>query len=270
MATQHNNSRSEAGDAVAAKPALIAEVHPALYRDSELYDGELKDEEVRIREVYAKRKHAIPAERYSSSNPGNLYIRRELEGHLLSGLSRFHCQPLSSKKILDVGCGSGRWLQKFLEWGATAENLYGIDLIEDRVIKARQDLPEGVTVDVGSASKLSFPDQTFDLLSQFVMFSSILHAPTRREIAREMIRVLKPGGDIVWYDFFRNNPWNPDVRGVGKKEIVDLFPGCRVTVQRMTVAPPLTRHMGVLVPLLYPALASLKFCSTHYLVFVRK
>jgi hypothetical protein len=36
------------------------------------------------------------------------------------------------------------------------------------------------------------------------------------------------------------------------------------------VAPPLTRHMGPLLPVLYPFLASLKICSTHYLALVEK
>jgi SAM-dependent methyltransferase len=233
-------------------------------------DKELGDEEFRIRRVYAERKRVTPSDRYSCRNPGNLLIREELERHLLSNLRRFGHQPLSSAKILEVGCGSGFWLQKFVGWGATPENLFGIDLMEDRLAEGRQDLPAGATLRVENAARLSYPDETFDLVLQFALFSSVLHVTSKRKIAAEMSRVLKSGGHIVWYDFFLNNPWNRNVRGVGKREIRNLFPECRSNFERITVAPPLTRRMGALARVLYPALASVKVCSTHYLVFLEK
>jgi ubiquinone/menaquinone biosynthesis C-methylase UbiE len=238
--------------------------------DKSMNDNELGDEEFRIRRVYTERKQTSPSDRYSSRNPGNLLIREELERHLLSNLRRFGRQPLSSARILEVGCGSGFWLQKFVGWGATPENLFGIDLIEDRLAEGRQDLPAGATLRVENAARLSYPDETFDLVLQFALFSSVLHVTSKRKIAAEMSRVLKSGGHIVWYDFFLNNPWNRNVRGVGKREIRNLFPECRSNFERITVAPPLTRRMGSLARVLYPALASLKVCSTHYLVFLEK
>ena len=54
-----------------------------------------------------------------------------------------------------------------------------------------------------------------------------------------MIRVVKNEGMILWYDYHVNNPWNPDVRGVKKQEILRLFPSCQIRVQRTTLAPPL-------------------------------
>lgn len=245
-----------------------ADVQSRSGNDDSCSDQEIRDEESRIREVYAERKRAIPPGRYSAHNPGNVYILRELERHLLANLEP--CQPLSSKRILDIGCGTGFWLQKFLSWGAAPENLYGTDLLEERITEARRQLPPQATVSVGNACKLNFADESFDLVLQFVVFSSVLHAPTRRRIASEMIRVLKPGGHMVWYDFFFNNPSNRNVRGVGKKEITDLFPGCRLRFRRITVAPPLTRQMGPLAPFLYPVLAGLGVCYTHYLVQLEK
>ncbi len=233
-------------------------------------DKNLAGEESRIRAVYAERKRAIPGDRYSSNNLGNLCMRRELERYLLANLRKFDCGSLSSKKILDVGCGSGFWLHKVLEWGASPDRVCGVDLIEDRIALGRKELPKGVTLNAQSACALSFADDTFDLVLQFVMFSSILHDPTRRRIASEMTRVLKPGGFIIWYDFFWNNPWNPDVRGVRKKEIRELFPNCLPHFRRLTVAPPLTRRMGSLSPFLYPFIARLRVCCTHYLVLLQK
>lgn len=56
-----------------------------------------------------------------------------------------------------------------------------------------------------------------------------------------MLRALKPDGIILWYDYHMNNPKNPDVKGVKKKEIYELFPHCQIDLKRITLAPPVTR-----------------------------
>ncbi|MGH9502220.1 MAG: class I SAM-dependent methyltransferase [Terriglobales bacterium] len=265
MAQRHNARQEEETPTVAS-----AEMAGSEGSDKQRLDQELQAEESRISEVYAERKRLIPTDRYSSRNPGNLFIRREIERHLLSILQSSRCQPLSSKRILDIGCGSGFWLQQFVGWGAKLQNLFGIDLRAAGIAEAKEGGLEGANLKVGSATRLGFADESFDLVMQFAVFSSVLHEPSRRRIASEMIRVLKPGGYIVWYDFFVNNPWNRDVRGLGKRELNDLFPGCRPHFYRVTVAPPFTRRMGRLAPVLYPALTSIKLCSTHYLAFLEK
>ena len=180
-------------------------------------DRELEAEESRIRGVYAKRKQLIPDDRYSSRNPGNVLIRLELERHVTANLERVHCQNLGSQKILDIGCGSGYWLQKLVGWGAEPRNLFGVDLRTSGIEQARQGVLRDANLEVGNATKLNFPDGSFDLVLQFVVFSSVLDWRTKQQMASEMARVVKPTGHIIWYDFFVNNPWNPDVRGVGKK-----------------------------------------------------
>ncbi|MCC7210276.1 MAG: hypothetical protein IT451_00360 [Candidatus Brocadia sp.] len=39
----------------------------------------------------------------------------------------------------------------------------------------------------------------------------------KKGIAAEMLRVLEPDGVILWYDYYMNNPKNPDVKGVKKR-----------------------------------------------------
>ena len=56
---------------------------------------------------------------------------------LLRTLKRFKGLELLDKKILDVGCGSGGVLRDFIKYGALPENLYGIDLLEDRIERAK-------------------------------------------------------------------------------------------------------------------------------------
>ncbi|MFO0697783.1 MAG: class I SAM-dependent methyltransferase [Nitrospira sp.] len=114
------------------------------------------------------------------------------------------------------------------------------------------------------------PENTqFDLVVQSTVFSSIHDLTVKEMLAREMLRVLKDGGLILWYDFFINNPSNPDVRGIGKEEIFQLFSGCHIDLSRISLAP--------LAHLLAPyswlgcyLLERVRFFSTHYLGVFRR
>ncbi len=85
-----------------------------------------------------------------------------------------------------------------------------------------------------------------------------------------MLRVLKPQGLILWYDYHVNNPWNKDVRGVKRREIRRLFPGCRITLQPVTLAPPLARLLAPYSFLLCSLLEKLRIFNTHYLGVIGK
>jgi ubiquinone/menaquinone biosynthesis C-methylase UbiE len=227
-------------------------------------------EEARIRAAYARRRKWVPTHRYSCFNPGNLIIEQELEQHILASLHQFGRTPLHDKQILDVGCGRGYRLGNIIRWGAQPENIFGIDLLEERIREARRLLPPAVALTVGSATDLQLPDCTFDLVLQFTVFSSILDDLMKRKVAQEMVRVLKPGGCVLWYDFHINNPLNPDVRGLKKQEIRDLFPNCDCHFRRLTLIPPVARAVGAVSPTLCRLLSSLRILSTHYLAVIEK
>ena len=92
----------------------------------------------------------------------------------------------------------------------------------------------------------------------------------KQAVAEEMLRVLNPSGFILWYDYHVNNPWNKDVHGVKKGEIHRLFPGCRITLHRITLAPPLTRLLAPHSFLLCSLLEKLRILNTHYLGVIQK
>ena len=86
-----------------------------------------------------------------------------------------------------------------------------------------------------------------------------------------MRRVLKPGESVLWYDFMYNNPNNPNVRGIKKHEIEDLFPGFFCMLKRITLAPPIARRIPEsILPVLYPILSAFPFLRTHYLGLLTK
>ncbi len=224
----------------------------------------------RIQAAYARRTASVPSERYSFFNKGHVFMIQECERRILSLLTRHGRTRLDETKVLEVGCGNGFWVRRFIEWGVRPENLVGVDLLPDRIAEAKQLCPAAVTLECGNAAILSYPSATFDLVLQSTVFTSILDPLLKKKIAVEMLRVLKPGGHIIWYDFRVNNPRNRDVRGVKKQEIGQLFPGCRVYLERGTLAPPIGRLVAPISPFLYLVLSSTKVFCTHYLGLISK
>src|SRR5262245_35067732 len=150
-------------------------------------------EEIRVQRVYAeRRKHDL----YSWFHSGHLFMMQERERQVVCWLRTLGLDCLAATKILEVGCGSGYWLNEFIKWGARPENVFGVDLLADRLGKARRDCPAGVRLECGNAAQLNFASLSFDLVLQSTMFTSILDPNLRHAIAREMIRVAKRGGVI--------------------------------------------------------------------------
>ena len=206
---------------------------------------------------------------YSYFNKGNLYIIQSRERIILDLLREFNFSKLSDKKILDVGCGYGGELRNIVKYGAKPNHLYGIELIEDR-IEIAKDVNPNINFRCGNALNLPYQDESFDIVAQFTVFTSILKKGIKKDIAKEMLRVLKKEGIILWYDFSYNNPRNPDVKGIKKKEIINLFPNCKFTFKRVTLAPPIVRFIAPRSWLLCYLFEKLSFLCTHYLVIIRK
>jgi ubiquinone/menaquinone biosynthesis C-methylase UbiE len=227
----------------------------------------LRVEESRIQEAYARRRSG---NLYSRFNPGYLFMVQERERLFLKLLSRQGCVPFESKKILEVGCGSGDMLRDFVKWGARPENVIGIDLLPDRVAEAVHLCPKAMEIREGNAVKLQFPNNTFDLVVQSTVFTSVLDAVMKKEMASEMCRVLKPEGLILWYDYYMDNPKNPDVKGVKSQEIHALFSGCEIRLQRITLAPPIARLLAPYSWLICYFLSKVPWLCTHYIGVIRK
>jgi SAM-dependent methyltransferase len=227
-------------------------------------------EAARIKEVYRLRESDIPKGRYSLFKEENLLTHLDLQAQILRLFTRFQRTPLETEKILDVGCGRAYWLRQMIQWGAQPENLFGIDLMPERLQDGQKLCPPQVSLACGDASHLDFPDACFTMVLQFTVFTSILDDVMKKHIAAEISRVLKPGGALLWYDYFVSNPSNPDVRGVSRREIVSLFPGFSIFLKRVTLAPPITRAVAPVSTALYRLLSSLPLLRTHYLGFLQK
>ncbi|MDX1664350.1 MAG: class I SAM-dependent methyltransferase [Candidatus Promineifilaceae bacterium] len=223
------------------------------------------EEPRRLASVYkAYRADSSIVSRWSTENAGNRLILRERNDALAQLLAQHEYIPLTGRRVLDLGCGSGDVLASLSELGADAGALIGMDLLPERVSRALQKFP---TIDFlnGNGENLSFPAQSFDLVLLFTVFTSILDLQVAQNVAAEVERILRPGGSVVWYDFRYDNPRNPHVRGVTRREISALFPSFTRYLHPITLFPPLARRLGPFTMHLYPLLARLPFLRTHYL-----
>jgi SAM-dependent methyltransferase len=107
------------------------------------------------------------------------------------------------KNALELGCGTGVFLQKV---AAAGSRIRGLDLSIDLLLKARDRVAvlPNVSLDRGNAEQLPYPNATFDT----VYGSSILHHLDLDAALSEAFRVLKPGG---WLVFAEPNALNPQV-----------------------------------------------------------
>jgi len=223
----------------------------------------------RLREEYTRR--ALSAgrdDRYSSSNPAYQWLMATRHQAIIELLDHFQRKDLSQLRILEMGCGSGGVLQEFISLGAEPSNVYGVDLLFDRLRVASCNLPACSYI-TANGQQLPLPADSFDLVLQFTAFSSILDPATKLTMAAEMVRVLKSGGGILWYDFVWN-PLNRQTDGIPLSQVKKLFPEMQITSRRITLAPPLTRILLPRFQSIAKGLTKLCFLNSHLLIWIQK
>jgi SAM-dependent methyltransferase len=222
---------------------------------------------VRLRKEYAERgKNVQKAENYLLFNPAQLFTIQQRQRSILNRLRYHNFSPIHELRILELGCGSGGVLLEYLGYGVASRNLHGADLLFDRVEMARNVL-SSLPLICADGQNLPYATHNFDLSMQFTVFSSILDDGVKANIAREMLRVTRPGGMILWYDFWIN-PTNPQTRGIRPPEIRRLFPDCAYEFHKITLAPPLARRLVPFSWGLALFLEGLRIFNTHYLVMI--
>jgi ubiquinone/menaquinone biosynthesis C-methylase UbiE len=184
---------------------------------------------------------------------------RFLAASMLHGAGVF---PRPGDRCLEVGFGRQGWLGSLISWGVREMDLSGIELNAQRM-KAAHDVLPLADLRLGDASALPWDNRTFSLVIVSTVFTSILDRDVRQWVAEEITRVLVPGGALLWYDFAYNNPRNPHVRGIKRREIQRLFPTLRGHVRRTTLAPPLARRIVPVSRTLALALEAIPLLRTH-------
>jgi SAM-dependent methyltransferase len=108
-------------------------------------------------------------------------------------------------KVLDVGCGDGTTALPAAEQGA---DVLGVDIARNLVDAGNRRAQEkglgNLRFQHGDGTNLAgLPDRAYDLV---VSIFGVMFAPKPFDVAREMVRVTRPGGRIVMGNWIPNDP----------------------------------------------------------------
>jgi len=109
---------------------------------------------------------------------------RSYHTHISSQLMR----PLPrGGRLLDIGCGTGLFVEKFIKTGGTA---VGLDISGKMILRAQRRCPTSEFI-VGTGEKIPFSDNSFEAVASLLVFS---YVKDPHAMLKESFRVLKPGG----------------------------------------------------------------------------
>ena len=116
-------------------------------------------------------------------------------------------------RLLDIGCGTGRFLD-FLKQAWPRLPALGLDMSEPYIRHAKRHLKRWSRINlvVGNAEVIPAPDDSLDAVTSIFLFHE-LPPKVRRIVFRECARVLKPGGRLVLVDSLQRGD-QPDYEGL--------------------------------------------------------
>lgn len=221
-------------------------------------------EQQRILTEYGRREREIRSDLYARWQPGEIFMlsgRKRIAARMLHKAEVF---PKPDHQCLEVGFGSLGWLGDLITWGVKETHLHGIELDPVRASQTQKLLPMA-DLRLGDATRLPWACNMFQLVIASTVFTSILDRNVRKMVAEEITRVLAPGGALLWYDFAVNNPNNPHVLKVNRKELRQLFPDLSGDIRSVTLAPFLARSVASTSWVAATLLETIPLLRTHLL-----
>ncbi len=173
---------------------------------------------------------------YAPNHPIGIYSRKVLFTALDKVIKDHFSESdeLNQLLLLDIGCGNGGMLQYFIEQGFDQKKLFGIDLSESRITRAKLKLPEA-DFSIGDVTKVKLEPEKFDAVSAFDLFS---HLKTKEDIIAGLSNIydsLKPGGVFIWYDIYAADhfevPESNESWGFSKEQFKQFASECNFEIK---------------------------------------
>lgn len=157
-------------------------------------------------------------------------IERRSRNHILSWFK----QNCHGARVLDLCCGNGGdsvFLAKECGAKVIGCDLSDVSIANCRALAAQEGVAEKVRFEIEDAEKLSYPDNSFDVVTEY----GALHHVDLPKVYAEMARVLRPGGSAICNETLGHNyaialyrrltphlrtPW--EVEHILKKPQIDL------------------------------------------------
>jgi 2-polyprenyl-6-hydroxyphenyl methylase/3-demethylubiquinone-9 3-methyltransferase len=110
---------------------------------------------------------------------------------------------VTGKKVLELGCGGG-WISRALAFKGASMSAFDISL--EGCVSTREKLIDAGfqfdSIAVMDAHSTAYRDSSFDV----VFMAGVLHHLNGAKVAREVHRILKPGGRVVGYEPLKYGP----------------------------------------------------------------
>ena len=133
-------------------------------------------------------------ETYAEIKPFNFAVAptwRAVADEVISRLDR----DLENIKVLDYGCGDGKYYPFFVERGLPASNIHGLEVSSKRLERCREIGWENTRL-LEPGRPLPFAEESFDLINCMEVIEHIPALDGERAIA-ELRRLLRPGGFLM-------------------------------------------------------------------------
>lgn len=110
-------------------------------------------------------------------------------------------QVKPSDRVYDIGCGSGYWLDVYLEEGLSKDQLTALDLAQPNVTQIKK---QGFNAVWGSVLNLPFDDHVSDVT---ICNGVLVCAADPFRAMRELVRITRPEGTIFVEVYNKWHPW---------------------------------------------------------------
>jgi ubiquinone/menaquinone biosynthesis C-methylase UbiE len=209
----------------------------------------------------------------------------------IHSFAQFTCYH--GKRVLEVGVGAGTDFIQWLRSGALAS---GVDLTEEAIENVRHrvetyNLPPPQELKVADAENLPFASDAFDL---GYSFGVLHHTPDTEKALRELVRVIRPGGQLkvmlynrhsiyilnrwVRFALLQGRPWhtlswilankveNAGTKGYARSELLKMFGALPLQNIRILTEATSADYLSssAFVPLNFLYRCALRLAGSHY------
>lgn len=186
----------------------------------------------RIKEVYSKYLSSNIFNDLYGSFGINTYHNYVFEKELLKYFFSRNIPEFNRKKVLDVGTGAAEILFFFLKHGITLKNIFGLELLLLRAEKVKKKYGFFQFLNA-NGENIPFADKCMDIITLTYVFSSIIEDKMCYNIGKEMLRVIKDDGIIIWYDSYGGKKLSENTRSYKENDIKQFFPDCEYEFKRI-------------------------------------
>lgn len=136
---------------------------------------------------------------------------------------------MAEGRVLEIGAGTGANLGYYTH---SVSEVVGIEPVEAMLETAKKQVAQSshgvpVTLQVGDARELPFEDESFDSVVACLVYCTI---PNPDVAAKEMHRVLKPGGKLIFFEHVASKkPWIDRLQKTLNPAWRKLACGCEIT-----------------------------------------